>query len=79
MKQNNSHIPQNLKLLGTIVPVLCIVAAFALNIAYRESLFLMGVNKIYWMHSYATSALITFQNLFSTLAHPIIIVIILVF
>lgn len=78
MKQTNNHISHNLKLLGVIVPIFCLIGAFALNIAYRESLFLMGVNKIYWMHSYATSALITFQNLLSMLANPIIIVIILV-
>lgn len=62
------------KAFGVLIPVIMIITAIILNTAFRESLFLLGVNRVYDMQSSPSSALKVIENIFSLLGNPIIIV-----
>jgi len=74
MIKANTQISPMLKVFGVLIPVIIIVAAIILNTAFRESLFLLGVNRVYDMQSNSSTALRFIENLFSLLGNPIIIV-----
>lgn len=66
------------KFAGVVVPVVLIIASLILNTAYREALFLMGLNEIDTMQANGSGFLNFLENIFSLLANPIIVVIVLV-
>ena len=68
------YISPFFKVLGVLIPVVMVVVAVILNTAFRESLFLLGVNRVYGMQSNSSSALKFIENIFSLLGNPIIIV-----
>lgn len=65
------------KLVGVVLSTLFIVTALIINTAYRESLFLMGLNQIHTMQGNASSFLNFVENIFSLLGNPITIVLVL--
>lgn len=63
---------------GIILPIIFIIASLILNTAYREALFLMGLNQINTMQSNGSGFLNFLENIFSLIGNPITVVAILV-
>lgn len=66
-----------LKFAGILIPTLFIIASLILNTAYRESLFLMGLNQIENMQATGSGFLNFIENIFSLIGNPITVVAVL--
>ncbi len=78
MSKDSEKVSVIAKFAGVVVPILFIIASLILNTAYREALFLMGLNEIDTMQANGSGFLNFLENIFSLLANPIIVVIVLV-
>jgi hypothetical protein len=74
MIKATNNISPVFKIAGVLVPVIMVVTGVILNTAFRESLFVMGVNRVYDMQSNSSGVLKFIENLFSMLGNPIVIV-----
>lgn len=76
-----SKVADNLSLMakfaGIVLPILFIITSLIINTAYREGLFLLGLNEIHNMQSRQSSFLNVVENIFSLLGNPIIVVVVL--
>ena len=71
-------IPYLPKMAGLIVPILFILIAIVLNVAYRQALYYEGVDIIYNMQSHKSGFLNFIENIFSLFGNTISVTILLV-